>query len=113
MQQITNYVFTANSVSELIDFISGTIYTLSATKSIFFQGELLEITATTLDYTEFMITARGRIYSISASACGYFDLHCFPGIIEDFNNSYFCIVAPDYCKKELIEELKSLQTEMS
>lgn len=113
MQQVTNYVFTANSVSELVDFISGNVYTLSASKSVFFQGELLEITATTLDYTEFMITARGRIYSISASACGYFDLHCLPGIIEDFNNSYLCIVVPDYCKKELIEELKALQTEMS
>lgn len=74
--------------------------------NIEFQGEIIEVTTTTLDYIDIGIIKGEYLITISKSAEGAFDLHCIRGIVN-FNKQYPCVVVPDYVKNELLDTLKS------
>ena len=74
--------------------------------NIEFQGEIIEVTTTTLDYIDIGIIKGEYLITISKSAEGAFDLHCIHGIVN-FNKQYPCVVVPDYVKNELLNTLKS------
>lgn len=93
-----------NDCNELIDFVINKLsdYPLEFLE---FQGDTLEVTKTDLSYEEFGIIKGDTLVSISSSAEGFFDLHAVKSPIN-FNDSFPCIVVPDYVRKELIETLK-------
>lgn len=94
-----------NNCSELIKFI---IEELNDYKYdvVEFQGEVIEVTTTTLDYIDIGVIKGRCLITLSESAEGAFDLHCIHGIIH-FNKQYPCVVIPDYVKDELLDTLAS------
>lgn len=93
-----------NNCDELIEFACNELvnYTL---EFIEFQGDILEVTKTDFTYEEFGIIKGNTLISISSSAEGYFDLHAVKSPMN-FNDSFPCIVLPNYVREELIATLK-------
>ena len=93
-----------NNCDELIEFVCNELidYPLD---TVMFQGDTLEVTKTDLTYEEFGIIKGDTLVSISSSAEGFFDLHAVKSPMS-FNDSFPCIVMPNYVKEELIATLK-------
>lgn len=94
-----------NNCNELIKFIIEELndYKYDVVK---FQGKDIEVTKTTLDYTDIGLIKGRCLITLSKSAEGTFDLHCIHGIIH-FNKQYPCVVVPNYVKNELLDALAS------
>lgn len=93
-----------SNCNELIDFAVNKFndYPLEFLE---FQGDTLEVTKTNLNYEEFGVIKGDTLVSISSSAEGFFDLHAVKSPIN-FNDSFPCVVVPDYVREELIATLK-------
>lgn len=93
-----------NNCDELIEFVCNELadYPLD---TVMFQGDKLEVTKTDLSYEEFGVIKGDTLVSISSSAEGYFDLHAVKSPIY-FNDSFPCVVVPNYVREELIATLK-------
>lgn len=93
-----------SNCNELIDFAVNKLndYPLEFLE---FQGDTLEVTKTDLNYEEFGVIKGDTLVSISSSAEGFFDLHAVKSPIN-FNDSFPCVVVPDYVREELIATLK-------
>lgn len=93
-----------NNCDELIEFICNELayYPLD---TVMFQGDKLEVTKTDFSYEEFGVIKGDTLVSISSSAEGYFDLHAVKSPMN-FNDSFPCVVVPNYVKEELIATLK-------
>ena len=96
---------TLNNCDELIEFVCNELadYPLD---TVMFQGDTLEVTKTDLTYEEFGIIKGDTLVSISSSAEDFFDLHAVKSPMS-FNDSFPCIVMPNYVREELIATLKS------
>ena len=95
---------TLNNCDELIEFVCNELADYPY-DSVEFQGETLEVTKTTFDYEEFGIIKNNILVSISSVAEGHFDLHAVKSPMN-FNDSFPCIVVPNYVREELIATLK-------
>ena len=95
---------TLNSCDELIEFVCKELVSYPF-DTIMFQGDVLEITKTDLTYEEFGIIRDNTLISISSSAGGFFDLHVAKSPMS-FNDSFPCIMMPNYVRNELIATLK-------
>ena len=93
-----------NNCNELIEFVCNelTDYPLD---TVMFQGDTLEVIKTDLTYEEFGIIKGDTLVSISSSAEGFFDLHAMKNPMN-FNDSFPCVVVPNYVREELIATLK-------
>lgn len=95
---------TLNNCNELVEFVCNKLADYPC-DIIIFQGDTLEVTKTDLSYEEIGIIKGDTLVSISSSTEGFFDLHAIKNPIN-FDNSFPCIVMPDYVKEELIATLK-------
>ena len=93
-----------NNCNELIDFAINKLndYPLDFLE---FQGDTLEVTKTDLSYEEVGVIKGNTLISISSSAEGFFDLHTVKSPMN-FNDSFPCVVVPNYVREELIATLK-------
>lgn len=93
-----------SNCNELIDFAVNKLndYPLEFLE---FQGDTLEVTKTNFNYEEFGVIKGDTLVSISSSAEGFFDLHAVKSPMN-FNDSFPCVVVPDYVREELIATLK-------
>ena len=94
-----------NNCEDLIKFVIEELndYTYN---NVEFQGEIIEVTKTTLDYIDIGIIKGRCLITLSKSAEGAFDLHCIHGVVH-FNKQYPCVVVPDYVKDEFLNTLSS------
>ena len=95
---------TLNSCDELIEFLCNKLADYPC-DIVEFQGDTLEITKTDLSYEEIGVIKGDTLMSISSSTKGFFDLHAVKSPMN-FNDSFPCIVMPNYVKRELIATLK-------
>lgn len=95
---------TLNNCDELIEFVCNKLADYPC-DIIVFQGDNLEVTKTDLSYEEIGVIKGDTLVSISSSAEGFFDLHAVKSPIN-FNDSFPCIVMPNYVREELIATLK-------
>nr|DAO34861.1 MAG TPA: hypothetical protein [Crassvirales sp.] len=93
-----------NNCDELIEFVCSELADYPC-DTVMFQGEELEVTKTDLSYEEFGVIKGDTLVSISSSAEGYFDLHAVKSPMN-FNDSFPCVVVPNYVREELIATLK-------
>ena len=93
-----------NSCDELIEFVMNELSEYSDLVVVF-QGDVLEIDETDLSYEEFGVIKGDTIISISSSTESDFDLHAIKGLIN-FEESYPCVVVPNYMRNGLIAALK-------
>ena len=92
-----------NNCDELIKFIIEELndYKYDVIK---FQEDTIEVTKTTLNYTDIGLIKGRCLITLSRSADGAFDVHCIHGIVH-FNKQYPCVAVPNYVKQEFIETL--------
>ena len=95
---------TLNNCDELIEFVCNELADYSG-DIIEFQGDNLEVTKTDLSYEEIGVIKGNTLVSISSSAEGFFDLHAVKSPMS-FNDSFPCIVIPNYVREDLIATLK-------
>lgn len=95
---------TLNNCDELIEFVCNELADYSC-DIVVFQGDNLEVTKTDLSYEEIGVIKGDTLVSISSSAEGFFDLHAVKSPMN-FNDSFPCIVMPNYVREELIATLK-------
>ena len=95
---------TLNNCDELIEFVCNELADYPC-DTVMFQGDELEVTKTDLSYEEFGVIRGDTLVSISSSAEGYFDLHAVKSPMN-FNDSFPCVVVPNYVREELIATLK-------
>ena len=95
---------TLNSCDELIEFVMNELSEYSD-HVVMFQGDVLEIDETDLSYEEFGVIKDDTLISISSSTGSDFDLHAVKGLIN-FEESYPCVVVPNYMRNGLIAALK-------
>ena len=95
---------TLNNCDELIEFVCNELADYPG-DIVEFQGDNLEVTKTDLSYEEIGVIKGNTLVSISYSAEGFFDLHAVKSPIS-FNDSFPCIVMPNYVREELIATLK-------
>ena len=95
---------TLNNCDELIKFVCNELADYSC-DIVVFQGDNLEVTKTDLSYEEIGVIKGDTLVSISSSAEGFFDLHAVKSPMS-FNDSFPCIVMPNYVREELIATLK-------
>ena len=95
---------TLNNCDELIEFVCNELADYPG-DIIEFQGDTLEVTKTDLSYEEIGVIKGNTLVSISSSAEGFFDLHAVKSPMG-FNDSFPCIVIPNYVREELIATLK-------
>lgn len=95
---------TLNNCDELIEFVCNELADYPG-DIVEFQGDNLEVTKTDLSYEEIGVIKGNTLVSISSSAEGFFDLHAVKSPIS-FNDSFPCIVMPNYVREELIATLK-------
>lgn len=95
---------TLNNCDELIEFVCNELADYSC-DIVEFQGDILEVTKTDLSYEEIGVIKGDTLVSISSSAEGFFDLHVVKSPMS-FNDSFPCIVMPNYVREELIATLK-------
>ena len=95
---------TLNNCDELIEFVCNELADYPG-DIIEFQGDTLEVTKTDLSYEEIGVIKGNTLVSISSSAEGFFDLHAVKSPMS-FNDSFPCIVIPNYVREELIATLK-------
>ena len=93
-----------NNCDELIEFVCNELTDYSC-DTVMFQGDVLEVTKTDLGYEEFGVIKEDTLVSISSSAEGCFDLHAAKSPMN-FNDSFPCVVVPNYVREELIATLK-------
>ena len=93
-----------NNCDELIEFVCNELTDYSC-DTVMFQGDVLEVTKTDLGYEEFGVIKEDTLVSISSSAEGCFDLHSAKSPMN-FNDSFPCVVVPNYVREELITTLK-------
>ena len=89
---------------ELIEFVMNELSEYSD-PVVVFQGDVLEIDETDLSYEEFGVIKDDTLISISSSTGSDFDLHAVKGLIN-FEESYPCVVVPNYMRNGLIAALK-------
>ena len=95
---------TLNNCDELIEFVCNELADYPG-DIVEFQGDNLEVTKTDLSYEEIGVIKGDTLVSISSSAEGYFDLHAVKSPMS-FNDSFPCVVVPNYVREELIATLK-------
>ena len=95
---------TLNNCDELIEFVCNELADYPG-DIVEFQGDNLEVTKTDLSYEEIGVIKGNTLVSISSSAEGFFDLHAVKSPMS-FNDSFPCIVMPNYVREELIATLK-------
>ena len=95
---------TLNNCDELIEFVCNELADYPG-DIVEFQGDNLEVTKTDLSYEEIGVIKGDTLVSISSSAEGFFDLHAVKSPMS-FNDSFPCIVMPNYVREELIATLK-------
>lgn len=95
---------TLNNCDELIKFVCNELADYPC-DIVVFQGDNLEVTKTDLSYEEIGVIKGDTLVSISSSAEGFFDLHAVKSPMN-FNDSFPCIVMPNYVREELIATLK-------
>jgi hypothetical protein len=95
---------TLNNCNELIEFVCNKLADYPC-DTIMFQGDNLEVTKTDLCYEEFGVIKGDTLVSISTDVEGFFDLHAIKSPIN-FNDSFPCVVVPNYVREELIATLK-------
>ena len=95
---------TLNNCDELIEFVCNELADYPC-DIVEFQGDTLEVTKTDLSYEEIGVIKGDTLVSISSSAEGFFDLHAIKSPMS-FNDSFPCIVMPNYVREELIATLK-------
>lgn len=95
---------TLNNCDELIEFVCNELADYPG-DIVEFQGDNLEVTKTDLSYEEIGVIKGDTLVSISSSAEGFFDLHAVKSPMN-FNDSFPCIVMPNYVREELIATLK-------
>ena len=95
---------TLNNCDELIEFVCNELADYPG-DIVEFQGDNLEITKTDLSYEEIGVIKGDTLVSISSSAEGFFDLHAVKSPMS-FNDSFPCVVVPNYVREELIATLK-------
>lgn len=88
---------------ELIKFIMEEMDSYKYDK-IEFQGDIIEVTETYLDYVTMGVIKGRCLITISQSADNAFDVHCIHGIVH-FDKQYKCVVVPDYVKQEFLSTL--------
>ena len=95
---------TLNNCDELIEFVCNELADYPG-DIVEFQGDNLEITKTDLSYEEIGVIKGDTLVSISSSAEGFFDLHAVKSPMS-FDDSFPCVVVPNYVREELIATLK-------
>lgn len=95
---------TLNNCDELIEFVCNELADYPG-DIVEFQGDNLEVTKTDLSYEEIGVIKGDTLVSISSSAEGFFDLHAVKSPMS-FNDSFPCVVVPNYVREELIATLK-------
>ena len=95
---------TLNNCDELIEFVCNELADYPC-DIVEFQGDTLEVTKTDLTYEELGVIKGDTLVSISSSAEGFFDLHAVKSPMS-FNDSFPCVVVPNYVREELIATLK-------
>ena len=93
-----------NNCDELIEFVCNELADYPG-DTVEFQGDYLEVTKTDLSYEEIGVIKGDTLVSISSSAEGFFDLHAVKSPMS-FNDSFPCIVMPNYVREELIATLQ-------
>ena len=93
-----------NNCDELIEFVCNEL-TGYPCDTIMFQGDILEVTKTALNCEEIGFIKGDTLISISSSTEGFFNLYAVKSPIY-FNDSFHCIVMPNYVREELIATLK-------
>ncbi len=95
---------TLNNCDELIEFVCNELADYPG-DIVEFQGDNLEITKTDLSYEEIGVIKGNTLVSISSSTEGFFDLHAVKSPMS-FDDSFPCVVVPNYVREELIATLK-------
>lgn len=95
---------TLNNCDELIEFVCNELADYPG-DIVEFQGDNLEVTKTDLSYEEIGVIKGDTLVSISSSTEGFFDLHAVKSPMS-FDDSFPCVVVPNYVREELIATLK-------